>query len=711
MKVRYQLTLLLLLSIQMLWGQNQRTIRGKIYDAETEQPIAFAHVGIPEKGIGTTSAEDGLFILKIPNQYLESTLLVSFMGYQTFRKPINDIKGPVRIYLKRSANELVEVVVMGEAAVEDIIRKAVKNIPKNYPTHPTTVLGFYRESRTDDSLNYTYLAEGVLKVYKNSYKSKKEGMVSLVQGRLMNLRDPLDTTMYSGFSSGHMAGHRFDFVKNREDFIDERYFPVYKYWIESVTTYNDKPVWVIRFEEDKEGTATYIQENNDGGLLMRLLRGRKKTRARGRMEGRVFIQQDSYAFVKAEFAITPEGLKKRDDYPLYAGNWRANSYVVNYRQLGDKWYFSDATREGRYGRGGNYVNEIKITEINPEKSKPLPYKERLHRGQQFTTMTGSYDPNFWANYNITPMNESLSASVLQMESQRKAQEVFDAEYMAALQQRRDSLAKADLVEKLEMREGFDLESTNEADLDLAIQALQREQIRRRVKRGYKLFKGSIGLGTHLIHSTPGNMGISYLAEDGETILSVENDVNERFFEIVGHMDFDFYFHRHFFVRGGFRFDFYNSIYRNHSIGVGGHLNLSRQRPFYVKFIAQFDNLRYARRIDQAKNDYGDFRFDGKKYTADRVNIYYGSRTFNLKLTGELSIELDPNREFFVSASYLLPFARRQDVWFWERREIFRRKRKVPASEDRLLITQDGEVFDGAIYPDQSFLITVGFLFK
>ena len=35
---------------------------------------------------------------------------------------------------------------MDEFRVEDIIRRAVKNIPANYSTRPTTVLGFYRES-------------------------------------------------------------------------------------------------------------------------------------------------------------------------------------------------------------------------------------------------------------------------------------------------------------------------------------------------------------------------------------------------------------------------------------------------------------------------------------------------------------------------------------------------------------------------------------
>ena len=125
--------------------------------------------------------------------------------------------------------------------------------------YPTTNLGFYREAKTNDSLRYVYLAEGVLNIYKYSYNKQKEGSVSLVQGRRINLENPLDTIIRGGLSSGHMAAHRFDFVQNREDFINEKYFPVYKYWIESITSYNDRPVYIIGFGEDPDASEIEME--------------------------------------------------------------------------------------------------------------------------------------------------------------------------------------------------------------------------------------------------------------------------------------------------------------------------------------------------------------------------------------------------------------------------------------------------------------------
>ncbi len=717
MKIRSCLLFILVLFSTLSIAQEYRTIRGKVYDKKTNQPVPYAHVGILEKGIGTTTSDNGIFVFKVPEKYLNSNLMVSFIGYKTFTKPLNEIQSPVRIYIEQSASELIEIVVLGEAAVEDIIRKAVKNIPENYPTYPTQALGFYRESRTDDSLKYVYLAEGVLNIYKKSYTSKKEGQVSLAQGRLINLNNPLDTTVYSNFSSGHMAAHRFDFVKNRVDFIDERFFPVYNYWIEDITFYNDKKVYIIGFDKDYEVDPIQGEVDDEGAddggsyaLILKSLGNKKKTKKsiKARMKGRIYIEQESYAFLRAEFEITKEGLKKYNDYPLYAGSWDGNSYVVNYRQLGEKWYFSDALREGKYGGGGLYNNEIKITEINTEKSGPLPYNDRLRRGEKFTKVTGEYDQDFWKSYNTTPLNEGLTESVQQMETIKKAQEVFDAAYMEELQAKRDSIQEIE-ARNIQAEVGANYNLDESTFFENNIPSLPKKK-----KKEFSRIKVMFGLGSHLIQTDGARMGITYLSDAGEspdTIISVNEYMKSRNFEVNWNFDLDVAINKNLFARVGFRGDFYNSIYKESSIGFGARVNLTKQRPFYFKGIASYSGLRYARKVGEAKNEYGKFEANGKKFKADYINMYYGSRTHNLKLAAEFSMELNPGREIYLRGEYFLPFSRRQEIWLWERGELFRKKRYVPVSDGEVRVDRNGELFNGQITPDQSFTITVGILFK
>ncbi|MEO1257445.1 MAG: carboxypeptidase-like regulatory domain-containing protein [Bacteroidota bacterium] len=707
----------LFIAIQFVAGQNYFTLTGKVLDKQSRQPISYAHVGIPEKGIGTTTGYDGSFEFKVPNVYANSTMIVSFMGYQTYKKPLRDYKNGSTVFIEKSSMDLIEVVVMEETKVEDIVRRAVRNIPVNYSDYPTTVLGFYRESLTDDSLQYRYMAEGVLNIHKSSYKKIGEGQVGLVQARKINLKNPLDTVVHSGLSSGHMAGHRFDFVKNREDFIDENFFPVYKYWIESVTTYNDRPVYIIGFDKDENGKAR-VKKRNKWKAFADALTGKKKNNMRieGRMKGRIYIEQDSYAFIRAEFEILPEGLKKYDDYPLYAGSWRGNKYVVNYRKVDGKWYFSDALREGERSRGGIYANEIKITEINTERGSSIPYLERMGRGYQFVNLTGSYDDDFWKNYNTTPLTAGLAESVHQLENIKKAQEVFTEEYRAAIQQKRDSIQRMrdsiqaiemlELKEQVAMEKGVDIEDLIDSDF-------MPEEVERinKVRRNFRRVRFSLGAGTHLLSTQEGPLSINYFDGDGETILSLTDDISNRDFEITTSWDFDIYFNPNFFMRFGNTFNYTKSIYKDWAIGVGTQVNLSKGRPVFLRAVAQYDYLRYARVVGAADNDYGKFEVKNKKFKAESIRLSYGSRLHNVKLTGELSIELNPGQELYFRGGYFWNFASQESLWFKERKEIFRKDKRLPIKNDQLVIMQNDVPFNDRITPDESFSITVGLLFK
>lgn len=728
--IRYRFNNLLIIFFLLLisnYGQAQYStppnsggqikVYGYILDKKTEEPVPFAHVGLPKQGLGTTSGKNGNFELKIPEKYSSETITVSFMGYKTYRKKVTAIKSPFKLYLEEATLELNQIIVADEAAIENIIRKAVKNIPKNNTTYPTTNLGFYREAKTDDSLQYIYLAEGVLNIYKHSYNKQKEGDVSLIQGRRINLKNPLDTVIRGGLTSGHMAAHRFDFVQNREDFINEKYFPVYKYWIESITSYNDRPVYIIGFGEDPEGAEIEIEVADSGGGILKSIFSKNKRMVKegARMMGRIYIDKASYAFIRAEFEITKKGLRKFNDYPLYAGNWKKNTYVVNYRQLGDKWFFSDATREGTLSGGNRYSNEVKITDINPERSKPLPYLDRIQRGKVFTRMTGKYDPDFWKDYNTTPLNSELAASVQQLENAMTAQKVFDNENMLRLQQQRDSLYLAKLeaselarrVESGEDPEEFEI-GANE------IRALLKSRSNaKRKRRDYKRFKFSLGLGTHLINSGIDQLGITVSSDENanEEIVSLTDDIKNRSFEITGNMDMDIFLRKHFFLRFGSQFDFYNSIYKGRSIGLGTQFNLSRQRPVYFKVIAAYSNLRYARKLGRTENDFGKFQFDGKKFNSKSVNLYYGNRTRNLKVSAEIAVELNPNRALYFRGAYSLPFSKQPQIWIKERGQIFKKKRNLTIEKSYIEVTQNDQPYSANIIDEPTLSFTVGLLFQ
>jgi hypothetical protein len=661
--------IILLFGAVMAQAQSYTTLTGKILNQNNNQALAYAHIGIPEYGIGTTSSIDGFFILKVPPACQDAQLVISYIGFESYTTIVSQLKSPAEIKLKASATDLQEVIVMDEQKVEDIIRKAVKAIPDNYETRPVSMLAFYREARTDPNQDYLYLAEGVLDVYKTSYRNAKEGQTGLVQGRKMILKpDTID--YYTSFTAGHMAAHRFDFVKYREDFINEDYFDAYQYRLEAITTYQGMPVYVIGF--DQAGDAS-----------------------RGRMEGKVYIDTLNYAFIRADFKIKAHALGKYDDYPLYSGRWKGNRYFVNYKQLPNgKWYFNDALREGDYRDGGLYTNEVVITEIKQKKARPVPYLERLQRESAFLQLTGRYDEDFWKQYNTSPLNDRLYQSVSHLNNQAIAEEVFDSTFLARLATPSDSMANLSVATPAVQRPVIPQEETTP----------QRKQRRFWVQ-------WEIGAGVHLLETAADDYEISFQPRSDAPALVASDQLKARPFEAIYQVEGQMMMFRHFFVNWGFARDFANSYYRERGLGLGAQVNLSKGRPFFLRASVQHSKLEYARLISDAENVAGSFQFGGKKFNSDRIKLYYGNMQQSLKLNAGVALEIHPGMEFFAKASYLMPYTERSRVVVREKGQ-FGNKNVFVVPGDKFSISRNDSPYRGRLALDkESIMLIVGVVRK
>jgi hypothetical protein len=650
-------------------------VQGQVVNSKTGKPLPYAHVGIPERSIGTTTGYDGAFTLKVPALYRNSMLTVSYIGFRNYKQALGKLSDPVIIRLQPISTTLQEVVVMDESRIEDIIRRAVRSIPDNYPDRPSNLTAFYRESRTNAEQEYVYLAEGVLKLYKTSYKNDKEGQVGLIQGRQIALVSEEEFQKRAQFSSGHLASDRFDIVKHRADFIKESFFSAYEYRLENLTEQDGKAVYVIGF--DRQGDNT-----------------------KARMKGKVYIDTLSYAFVRAEYEILPDAQQKYNDYPYYTGNWKANSYSVNYREGDGRWHFSDALREGVYRDNGMYTNEIIITEVLPGRGKVVPYMERLDRNDRFLDLTGTYDEDFWANYNTAPINDpKLAERIASFQSQEKATEVFDTAYVAQLQRQQDSTRQVQSQDSSSST-GFiptipRFESDDDSRFPLKMQF-------------------SYGLGAHGLRSEAAQYRLAYQMErdDPEAVLIAENPLEALDYEPIYQLALDLVYDDWLLLRWNLGRDLWTNIYRESAIGLGAQVNLTKKRrPFFVRPMVQYSRLFYGRRVGKADNDYGNFEVDDKKFKADKVRLFYGERQQQLKLSLEMAIELNPARELFVRFGYHMPFNNQQRLFLRESGRLFRKRARTPVS-GATVVTRNGEAFNGTMSIDEpSFSLTVGILMK
>ncbi|HCT30663.1 MAG TPA: hypothetical protein DIW31_07980 [Bacteroidales bacterium] len=112
----------------------QITLKGKIFDIETNEPLPFVNVVFNEKGNGFTSGLDGDF--KITTSDSIRWLKVSYLGYVplTIDVNANSYKQPFKIGLTKTSYQIKEVVVKpGINPAHRIIIAAYNNRDKNNP--------------------------------------------------------------------------------------------------------------------------------------------------------------------------------------------------------------------------------------------------------------------------------------------------------------------------------------------------------------------------------------------------------------------------------------------------------------------------------------------------------------------------------------------------------------------------------------------------
>ena len=388
--------LLIYLLLMVGPSQAQTVLRGRVLDAETHQPIPNAQVGVADNRIGTSTNEDGRFVLNVPLEFQKEQLEVALLGYRRYRQPLPSLPGlELRIELQISPAALGEVRVT--ASVLGIVREAVARISRNYPVRPTRLTGFYRESDNDSLGRPRYLVEGLLTVFKAPYQQRTaDGEVQIRQSRKVDLR-PVGQAVRVDWAGGPFIAHRGDFVHRRTQFIDPAHFRDYDYRLAPGSSYAGRPVYVVTFAP-------------------------KAGHRRADFEGRMYVDQDSYAFLGAEWHYTPSGLRRAPEladsralrvaYQPYAGRWHLKTV----------WWQTRAKLP--VGPLLHYFGEFLTTAIDTTQVAPLMYLERAQYHDVFLRNAVAYDSAFWQGQTTLLPPPAVRQVLLDQQRQQRADSLF-----------------------------------------------------------------------------------------------------------------------------------------------------------------------------------------------------------------------------------------------------------------------------------------------
>jgi len=185
----------------------QTELKGKVADFLTYQPIESASVYLENTTIGSITNADGNFVLKVPQQHLQDTLVISSIGYKSFKVVINEFENGSDIFLEEDVASLDEVVIVADprpTTGNGIVQKAIEKLPKNLPEQPYLQKGFLRHKERNKK-EYKWLIESAITIYDSSYASgaKNNLKINVDETRKSyDLRDIDSIFTYSAYLKG-----------------------------------------------------------------------------------------------------------------------------------------------------------------------------------------------------------------------------------------------------------------------------------------------------------------------------------------------------------------------------------------------------------------------------------------------------------------------------------------------------------------------------
>lgn len=131
--------LLILLSIlSPTFAQSQSSLKGKVLDAKTRQPLAGATIKVRTQGIELGTNTDGEFDMQLRGPVTDS-LEISHIGYKTVKRKISDLKNRETILLEDYSIQLRTVTVTSRKLNMREIDRSIHQVKGNLYAYETEV--------------------------------------------------------------------------------------------------------------------------------------------------------------------------------------------------------------------------------------------------------------------------------------------------------------------------------------------------------------------------------------------------------------------------------------------------------------------------------------------------------------------------------------------------------------------------------------------
>ena len=422
LKTKFVVIFLLILILSVFGihanAQSKFTLAGQILDSKTNEPLPYANISIPQTLSGVISNEKGEFQYHIPENFENSEILITYIGYKTVKINISETETGKLAIIKMEPllQQLQEVKVAGNKSkteAVDIVYKAIVNIRKNYPKEKTLYFGYYRDyirPAWTDSCKNLFEAALVIEDRGFHFSDFERTKIRLEQLRY-NPAISVDSSLnqaydvkskfipYLGLAAANELAilRAHDPIRNHKimtfsyvDIFDYNFTPNHNFHYESITEQDSVRIYCIRFDKHTKDASAKTEYWADG---------------------KIYISSESFAILKFSYSVSC-------NTPTYAGVlFELNLEYKNYH---DKYYLSYLSLMNYFvsynSANQNYAGtplpyfqyrELFINKIENVAFEPIQPNEEIKKNTSLLTNKIPNQNGFWENYNYPVNNKML----------------------------------------------------------------------------------------------------------------------------------------------------------------------------------------------------------------------------------------------------------------------------------------------------------------
>jgi hypothetical protein len=387
------------------------TIKGKVVDSETGNPLVFATVAVMETNVAIVTNIDGEFTLKIGETVTSKNLEVTFLGYKNKVLPISELKdnGGKNIIELESAPIPIKEIVVKPLDPYEIVKKAIQSIDKNYESVPNLMTSFYRETIRKNR-TYVSIGEAVVEIFKAPYFSdaRFDG-ARIYKGRKSSDVQKMDTVLFK-LQGGPVSVLQLDIVKNTESVLTREAMEYYNYSISGVIEIDNKPHYVIDFLQ---------KPSMDIPLFM----------------GSLFINMETYGISEVEFGFNlenkeaaasifirkkPVGMKVIPEVATYRTKYREQDGKLHFVYSRAEVKFKVDWTKRLFNTYYTTMSEIAVTDRTDKEVIKFAGKEKIKYSDVFTEKVSAFaDQEFWGDYNVIEPDQSIETAIRRLSKKLK----------------------------------------------------------------------------------------------------------------------------------------------------------------------------------------------------------------------------------------------------------------------------------------------------